>query len=223
MQTKTGKIFWAGLIMAVMLLAVFTLEGQAARKVRKKRKRIHLGHLYIQQGKKKIKLTQGDLTFRTVLLMGPCTSIGSKETVGSSMRGSPLRSVEIDSVAPLDGGIRDDGKPEIDLDPLAGTIVEDESVLVLRNSVDPERTVPIIDVPQQQRVTASCRRQVDLRQVERARQVTGIRSVLVPVVIERSDRKGIQTTPWRLERQAVSLLEGFVRLWTCTPQSQICN
>ena len=70
MQTKTGKIFWAGLIMAVMLLAVFTLEGQAARKVRKKRKRIHLGHLYIQQGKKKIKLTPGDLTFRTVLFMG---------------------------------------------------------------------------------------------------------------------------------------------------------
>jgi len=70
MQTKTGKIFWAGLLMAVMILAAFTPEGYAARKVKKKKKRIHLGELYIQQGKKKIKLTQGNLTFRTALFMG---------------------------------------------------------------------------------------------------------------------------------------------------------
>lgn len=70
MKTTTGKIFWAGLIMAVMLLAAFTPEGHAARKVKKKKKRVRLGELYIQQGKKKIKLTPGYLTFKTAIFMG---------------------------------------------------------------------------------------------------------------------------------------------------------
>ncbi|MFZ5452611.1 MAG: hypothetical protein ACOZF2_12215 [Thermodesulfobacteriota bacterium] len=70
MQTTTGKIFGAGLIIAVMLLAAFTPDGYAAKKVKKKKRGVRLGELYIQQGKKKIKLTQRGLTFRTAILMG---------------------------------------------------------------------------------------------------------------------------------------------------------
>ncbi len=67
MQTTTGKIFWAGLMMAVIISAVFAQGAEAARKPKKPAQR---SELYIQQGKKIIKLTPGELTFRTVLLLG---------------------------------------------------------------------------------------------------------------------------------------------------------
>lgn len=70
MKTTTGKLFWAGLIMAVMVLAAFTFEGYAAKKAKKKKKRTQLGELYIRQGKKNIKLTKGELTFRTAIFLG---------------------------------------------------------------------------------------------------------------------------------------------------------
>lgn len=76
MQTTTRKIFWAGLIMAVMVLTVFTLEGYAAKAVKKKKKSSLSGKLYIQQGKKSINLSKGELTFRTALVLGGDAQVG---------------------------------------------------------------------------------------------------------------------------------------------------
>lgn len=76
MQTTTGKIFWAALIMAVMVLAAFTPEGHAARAEKKKKKPPQPGELYIQQGKSTIRLTQGELTFRTAISLGEDIKVG---------------------------------------------------------------------------------------------------------------------------------------------------
>lgn len=67
MQTTTGKIFWAGLIIAVMVLGVAPQGADAARK---RKKPVQPSELYIQQGKKIINLPQGDLIFRMALSLG---------------------------------------------------------------------------------------------------------------------------------------------------------
>jgi hypothetical protein len=74
MQTTTGKIFGVGLIIAAIVLTAFTQGADAARKVRKKP--VQPSELYLQQGKKIINLTQGELTFRTVLVMGEDVKVG---------------------------------------------------------------------------------------------------------------------------------------------------
>ncbi|RJR43892.1 MAG: hypothetical protein C4567_04985, partial [Deltaproteobacteria bacterium] len=75
MQTTIGKIFWTGLISALLVLTAFTLEGAAARAVKKKKKD-KLANIYIQQGKQTINLAPGELTFRTALVLGTNAQTG---------------------------------------------------------------------------------------------------------------------------------------------------
>jgi hypothetical protein len=73
MQTTTGKIFLAGLIIAVMVLGVAPQGADAARK---RKKPVKPGELYLKQGKKIINLTQGDLIFRMALPLGEDLKVG---------------------------------------------------------------------------------------------------------------------------------------------------
>jgi|GEM_PF-4824995 hypothetical protein len=74
MQTTTGKIFGVGLIIAAIVLAAFTQRADAARKVRKKP--VRPSELYLQQGQRIINLTQGDIIFRTALVLGEDVKVG---------------------------------------------------------------------------------------------------------------------------------------------------
>ncbi len=73
MQTSTGKIFWAALLIGLMVAAATPQGAEAARKVKKP---AQTQGLYLQQGQKIIKLTQGGLIFRTALPWGQDNKVG---------------------------------------------------------------------------------------------------------------------------------------------------
>jgi hypothetical protein len=75
MQTTIGKIFGIGLITALLVLTAFTLEGAAARAVKKEKKQ-KPGTIYIQQDKQTINLIPGELTFRTALVLANNVQVG---------------------------------------------------------------------------------------------------------------------------------------------------
>jgi hypothetical protein len=101
MQTTTGKIFWACLIIAVMVLGVAPQGADAARK---RKKTVRPSELYIQQGKKIFKLTQGDLIFRMALALGEDVKVGLYGIPKEPALKAELQPLEIRVFDPESGG-----------------------------------------------------------------------------------------------------------------------
>lgn len=101
MQTLTGKIFWAGLLIAVMVLGAPPRGAEAARKGKKT---AQTGNLYLQQGQNIIKLTQGDLIFRTALSLGEDNKVGLYGMAREPAIKAELQPLEIMVFDPETGG-----------------------------------------------------------------------------------------------------------------------
>ncbi|MHB8068434.1 MAG: hypothetical protein ACYDIC_11100 [Desulfobaccales bacterium] len=101
MQTSTGKIFWAGLLIAVMVLGAPPPGAEAARKGKKP---AQTSQLYLQQGQNIIKLTQGDLIFRTALSLGEDNKVGLYGLAREPAVKAELHPLEIVVFDPETGG-----------------------------------------------------------------------------------------------------------------------
>ncbi len=100
MQTTTGKIFWAGLLTAVLVLTALTQGADAA----KAKKKAPPGEVYIQQGKKIINLTPGELTFLTALSLGEDIKVGLYGISQEPAIKAEIRPLEIVVFDPETGG-----------------------------------------------------------------------------------------------------------------------